>query len=152
MEKKGKIFDKIILGYFVFVFLVFLFARILFSIDSSSEQPQIVFIAMISLVFVSAIYCLLVALVYKHRNFVMNIFDGIVGLFATNAFVVRIIYDINIYYFYSAVGIFLLLPLLYALIDKEKIDSSFILRIVTRIIMIATAYALMHVLKGTTFM
>ena len=86
------------------------------------------------------IYLIIGCLLYKHRNFIMNIIDSVL-CYCLTAFGPFPIY-LNIYFFnkylYYLLGLFFsFLPLIFCIFDKTKIEFVHVLKIITRIFMIA---------------
>lgn len=85
------------------------------------------------------VYLIFGCILYKHRNFLMNVIDGILCFILTVFFpypVFGLIYDFNKYLYYFLGGCFSFLPIIFCIIDKKKIDAFHILKTITRIFMI----------------
>lgn len=85
------------------------------------------------------VYLIFGCILYKHRNFFMNVIDGILCFTLTVFYPYPVfisIYDFNKYLYYFLGGCFSFLPIIFCIIDKKKIDTFHILKTITRIFMI----------------
>ena len=106
---------------------------------------------MYTVIWSSLIYLTVGCLFYKHRYFLMNIIDGALCFCLTALYpypVYIIIYRFNKYLYYFLGGCFSLLPLIFCIMDKTKIDLFHIFKIITRIFMIVFMIVTILLLKS----
>ncbi len=139
-----KYFEIVAFIYF-FIGIIILFLKLEFLdvlINFYSNTFLFMFIA----------YLIFGCMFYKHRSYLMNIIDGLFcfGLtffYPFPSFNIYI-YDFNKYLYYFLGGCFSFLPLIFCVIDKEKIAFFHIFRTVTRIFMIIFAVFVILLLKS----
>ena len=73
-------------------------------------------------------------LIYKHKSIFINIIDSI--MYLLTIFGLISIYDFSKVLYYLIGLCFSLSPLLYSIIDKERDNLYYVLRIITRILMV----------------
>ncbi len=92
--------------------------------------------------FVLLANCAVAFVGYKHKSFIMNIVDGFLCLILTQFIPYPLyssIYEKSPFLYFSLGTIFASLPILFGIIDKEKIELSHVLRTTTRVCMIIFA-------------
>ena len=85
------------------------------------------------------VYLVFSCILYKHRNFLMNVIDGILCFILTAFYpypVFLFIYDFNKYLYYFLGVCFSFLPIIFCIIDRNKIKFFHIFKTITRIFMI----------------
>lgn len=123
-------------------FIYFLFGAI-FSVSieyNFFEIPEIIASFYVyTFIWAFFIYVIYGCFCVKHRNILMNIFDGLLCFILTCFYPYPIVISLyenykNLYYVLS--GIFIFLPIIFSFIDKEKIDFEKIIKVFTRVAMI----------------
>ena len=149
---------KKFLTYFEIFYLIYFLVGVVcgiityFSIDV--EIPQILIDLYISTFFypvATIIYIIFGCLLYKHRNFLMNIIDGLL-CFALTFFLPGLlnayIYEFNKYLYYFMGLCFSFLPIIFCFIEKKKIEFFHIIKIITRILMIILSILILLMLES----
>lgn len=116
------------------------------------EIPDIVGMFYMSTIFWSGIvYLVFGCILYKHRNFLMNVIDSVL-CFVLAAFyphpVCYDIYNFNKYLYYFLAGCFSFLPIIFCIIDKNKIKFFHIFKTITRILMIMAMVLIILILNS----
>ena len=104
---------------------------------------------------IGCIYLVFGCLLYKHRNFFMNIIDCILCFILTvfNPYPVCIaIYDFNKYLYYLLGFCFSFLPIIFCVIDKKKIDFFHVFKTITRIFMIIFIVLIILIMQSCSMM
>ena len=99
----------------------------------------------------SIIYIIFGCLLCKHKNYLINIVDGVlcfILIVCYPGFPCYYIYDFNKYLYYFMGLCFSFLPLLFCIIEKKKIEFFHILKTVTRIFMIIFAVLFILILQS----
>ena len=128
-----------IIAFIYFLVGVLCGIQILYS-PINFEIPDIVgMFYMYTIFWSSIVYLVFGCILYKHRNFLMNVIDSVL-CFVLTAFypypVSIAIYDFNKHLYYFLAGCFTFLPIIFCIIGKNKIKFFHIFKTITRILMI----------------
>lgn len=99
----------------------------------------------------SIIYIIFGCLLCKHRNYLINIVDGVLCFILTvfyPSFTCYYIYGFNKYLYYFMGLCFSFFPLIFCIIEKNKIEFFHIVKTVTRIFMIIFAVLVILIVKS----
>ena len=136
---------KLLLAFDIIIGIYFLLGIIFIKIDIV-DNPLFGFY-FTTFMFMPLVYIVFGCLCYKHKNLVMNIIDGALCYILTAIFPYPVCSDLYIFnaVIYNILGIcFSFLPLLFCIIDKEKVNIITFLKVVVRILMIIfTVYVLL---------
>ena len=120
------------------------------------EIPEIVgMFYMYTLFWSGIVYLVFGCILYKHRNFLMNVIDGILCFILTAFYPYPVsieIYDFNKYLYYFLGACFSFLPIIFCIIDKNKIKFFHIFKTITRIFMIIFIILIILIMNSCSMM